>query len=84
MTQAELLIRQHEHIEKLRLKGARLKKGYEISFCQIQKKRIAWDHYVNCNIKRAAQKDYVATIDILVPDKEIRFFLKSQNLPIQL
>lgn len=84
MTAAQLISRQHEHIEHLRIKSARLKKGYEISFCQIQKKRIAWDHYVNENIKRKAQSDYVATIDTLVPDKEIRFFLKSQNLPIQL
>lgn len=75
---------QFEKVEFLSKKAQRFKKGYKISFCDKQKKRLAWDHYCATVALKEAQKTYCALIHMMVSENELSQFLEKQNLRIKL
>lgn len=77
-----IIQKQFEKIEALKVKIARLDKGYSISFCHKQKQRIAWDHYKAQLELRRETKQYVNLCDVMVSSTEIENFLLNQNITI--
>lgn len=65
-------------VERLAIRCARLRKGYNLVFCQQSKSRIGWDLLKAKKELTNEQKVYTQLCDQYVSSQELESYLKTQ------
>lgn len=79
-----LIENQASKVERLAIRCIRLRRGFELVFCQLSRGRIGWDLLKAKQELKNEQRTYTQLCDQAVSSEELESFLKSQNIHISL